>query len=115
MSFRNAINTDQILAKARAGANRGLLLGSEHVLKVAREHVPIEEATLERSGRASQDPANLRAAVSFDTPYAVIQHERLDLAHDNGRTAKYLENALNSEARTVGAMIATAVRRELGA
>lgn len=94
------------------GAERGVVLGTEHVLGVAREHTPIEEDTLERSGKASQD--GLRGAVSFDTPYAVVQHEDMSLQHDPGRTAKYLENAFNSEKATVGAIVAEQVRREIG-
>lgn len=96
------------LAKAseRRGAARGLMLGAEHVLEEAKRVVPIEESTLSSSGVASVDAGALRAAVSFDTVYAVIQHEALDFAHDAGRTAKYLENPLNSQRSAVQSLIA---------
>lgn len=97
---------------ATTGAEEGLQLGSEHVLGVAVDQTPIEESTLGRSGKATQE--GLRAAVSFNTPYAVVQHEDMSLAHDPGRTAKYLEKALNSERVVVGKIIATAVRRRIG-
>jgi hypothetical protein len=97
----------------RRGAEQGLFLASEHLLKESREQVPHEEATLERSGKATQD--GLTAAVSFNTPYAVVQHEDLTLAHDAGRNAKYLEKPMNSERTTFGQIIATSVRREIGA
>lgn len=103
---------ERLRAAGVRGAERGIVLGTEHVLGVSREHVPHEEATLERSGKASQE--GLRGAVSYDTPYAVVQHEDLTLAHDPGRTAKYLENAFNSERTTVAKIVATAVRREIG-
>lgn len=95
-----------------AAAARGLGLGAEHVLGETRKRVPIEEATLERSGATSLDPANLQAAVTFDTPYAVVQHEDMGLRHDAGREAKYLENAMNSETGAVREIIARTIRGE---
>lgn len=56
-------------ARNRAGAIRGLQVGTEHLLQVSRERVPLEEGTLERSGVASVDEGRLRGAVSYDTPY----------------------------------------------
>lgn len=106
-------NGDAVLRGTRAGAARGLRLGSEHVLQVSRGRAPIEEGTLERSGTATVDEDELRAAVAFDTPYAVVQHERMDLRHDAGRTAKYLEGPMNEEADTVGEIIAAEMRRAL--
>ncbi len=81
--------------KAKAGAARGLFLGAEHVLEESRRLVPIEEGTLERSGLASVDEGQLRAAVSYDTVYACRQHEEMSWSHDAGRQAKYLEQPLN--------------------
>lgn len=101
--------------RGHRGAARGLLLAGEHVLGVSNDHVPHEEGTLERSGKASVDEAKLRAAVSYDTEYAIAQHEDLTMRHDPGRNAKFLENALNGEKTTVGRLIHTAVERELGA
>ncbi|MGW1770641.1 hypothetical protein [Streptomyces sp. NPDC002104] len=101
------------LRGTRAGAALGLRLAAEHVLEVSRRRVPIEEATLERSGVASVDEDSLTAGVSYDTPYAVRQHEELNYRHDNGRSAKYLEGPLTEEADTVAEIIAAQVRRSL--
>ncbi|MFK0108517.1 hypothetical protein [Streptomyces sp. NPDC091217] len=101
------------LRGTRAGAVRGLRLAAEHVLERARARVPIEEGTLERSGVASVDEEALTAAVSFDTPYAIRQHENLNYRHDSGRSAKYLEGPLTEQADTVAAIIAAQVRRSL--
>ncbi|WP_405195177.1 hypothetical protein [Streptomyces anulatus] len=106
-------NGEAVIRGTRAGAARGLRLGAEHVLQVSRGRAPIEEGTLERSGTATVDEDELRAAVAFDTPYAVAQHERMDLRHDAGRTAKYLEGPMNEEAGTVGEIIAAEMRRAL--
>ncbi|MEV6073960.1 hypothetical protein AB0L80_02415 [Streptomyces sp. NPDC052069] len=115
MTQRNRLNWSgaAALRGTRAGAARGLRLAAEHVLTEARKRVPIEEATLERSGVASVDETALTAGVSFDTPYAVRQHEDMTLRHDAGRTAKYLERPLEEEAANVEAIIAAQVRRAL--
>jgi hypothetical protein len=107
---------DKAKAAVRKGAARGLELGAEHVLEEANRIVPIEEGTLLRSGVADVDEGALQASVSFDTPYAVKQHEDLTMQHDAGRQAKYLEQPLN-EAKadgTVEELIAREVRRALG-
>ncbi|MFD3572805.1 hypothetical protein [Streptomyces sp. NPDC058644] len=106
-------NGDAVLAATRQGAARGLRLGAEHVLEVSRRRVPIEEATLERSGVATVDEATLTAAVSYDTRYAVRQHEEMTYQHDAGRTAKYLELPMTEEADAVTAIIAAQMRRSL--
>lgn len=97
--------------RARAGAERGVALAVEHLLGAARQRVPIEEGTLERSGVASTE--GLTGAVSFDTVYAVRQHEELTWRHDPGRTAKYLENPANEERDQMLDLIAAQVRRAL--
>ncbi|TDD90775.1 hypothetical protein [Actinomadura rubrisoli] len=114
MSVRNTINLGQLTDAERAGAVRGLALGAEHLLQVSRTQVPIEEATLERSGVASVDPSALEAAVSYDTPYAVRQHEDLNLRHDDGRKAKYLEDPMREEADVILALVGAEIRRALG-
>lgn len=106
-------NGDAVLRGTRAGAARGLRLGAEHVLQVSRGRAPIEEGTLERSGTATVDEDGLRAAVAYDTPYSVRQHEEMDYRHDAGRTAKYLEQPMVEEADTVGEIIAAEMRRAL--
>lgn len=113
MSKSWELKIDKSIAKTiHAAASRGLAIGAEHVLGEARKKVPIEEATLERSGATSLDPENLKAAVTFDTPYAVVQHEDMGLRHDAGREAKYLENAMNAETGTVRKIIARTIKGE---
>jgi len=111
-----AIRAKLTRARGRGGdgANRGLKLGAEHLLKSARDIVPIEEGTLETSGQVSVDTSGFRAAVSFNTPYAVVQHEDLTMKHDPGRRAKYLEGPMNTEAATIAALVGAEVKKELG-
>ncbi|MGY4990904.1 hypothetical protein [Streptomyces nigrescens] len=106
-------NGEQALEGTHAGAVRGLRIAAEHVLAESRRIVPLEEATLERSGVATVDESQLTAGVSYDTPYAVRQHEELSFRHDAGRSAKYLERPLTEQAETVRAIIAAQLRRSL--
>lgn len=105
------INLRRVAERQRDAAADGLFLAAEHVLGVARSRVPLEEGTLERSGATAVDAENLTAYVSFDTPYAVRQHEDMTLKHDAGRTAKYLESALTGERTVVRKIIADRIRK----
>lgn len=97
-------------AAARRASDRGLTAAAEHILGVSRNRVPIEEGTLMRSG--STDVADGEAVISYDTPYAVRQHEELSYRHAPGRTAKYLENPLREEASTVRDILVREARGE---
>lgn len=99
------------LRQTTEAASRGLALAAEHILTTANKHVPHEEGTLERSG--ATDVAGLEASIYYDTPYAARQHEELDYQHDEGRNAKWLENAMNSEASAAADIIARTIRGEL--
>lgn len=103
-----------VITGVKKASARGLALAAEHILGVAKGQVPIEEHILEESGFTSVDGVHrLRAAVSFDTPYAVAVHEDMHARHDAGRNAKYLENAFNSEKEAVKEIIAAELRGEL--
>ncbi|MCO1575029.1 hypothetical protein M8C13_04550 [Crossiella sp. SN42] len=110
-SVRMKWNGAKVSVVTRGGAVEGLGKATEHLLGVASQLAPIEEGTLERSGVASVDEVNLRGAVSFDTVYAVRQHEELTWRHDPGRQAKYLEEPADTEADTMTALVAAAIRR----
>lgn len=105
------INTDA-LPQVRRGAERGLFLALHNILNVSNERVPLEEATLQRSGAV--DVRGLSGVVSYDTPYAVIQHENMTYRHDAGRQAKYLETAMMDERRKTLQVIAAQIRRATG-
>ncbi|CAM3459882.1 minor capsid protein [Stackebrandtia soli] len=111
MAVRMEWNGKQVSAIIEEATADGLRLAAEHLLGASRRLVPLEEGTLERSGRVSVDEGALQAAVSYDTVYAVRQHEELTYQHDAGRSAKYLERPMNSEGPTMAALIAAAVRK----
>lgn len=112
-------NLRQVSAAMHKGAVRGLTMAAEHILTESRAAVPLEEGTLERSGRVDVDAGALRAAVSYGGDdetlgiVAIVQHERLDYQHAPGRTPKYLEGPLTREASTARDIIAAQVRRAL--
>lgn len=103
----------RIRAAAKHGRARGTEVAGEHLLQVSRTLVPLEEGTLERSGTVTPDRSDESATVSYDTPYAVVQHEDLTLRHDPGRTAKYLEGPLAEEHETLVALVGAEIRTEL--
>ncbi|WP_333811100.1 hypothetical protein [Timonella senegalensis] len=87
-----------------AAITAGLKDGAEHILAESLKLVPLEEATLARSGKA--EAAGTEAVVSYDTVYAPRQHEELDWQHAEGRQAKYLEQPVTTEADKVLGLIA---------
>ena len=105
-------NGDEILGSLDDGANRGLKLGGEVILARSNQLVPHETGDLMRSGEVTVDPG--RVAVSYDRPYAVRQHEDMSAQHDEGRKAKYLEDAVHESVDTVLALVARELRGELG-
>lgn len=88
-----------------ARRRRALIIALEYLLQKSRELVPHQEGVLELSGRVVVADDGSQGAVTYDTPYAVRQHEDLTLRHDPGRQAKYLEEPLYREAETMRRLI----------
>ncbi|MGW6455030.1 hypothetical protein ACWF94_03745 [Streptomyces sp. NPDC055078] len=97
--------------RGRRLASEGLEKGLEHVLGVSKAQVPLDESTLEQSGKVQVD--GLDGAISYDTVYARRQHEEMDWDHLPGRKAKYLEDPMNSERDVVLRMMQVSLRRWL--
>jgi hypothetical protein len=89
-------------------AERGVFKAAEVLLEQAVALAPFEEGPLTVSGKATADGA--KAAVSFNTPYALIQHEAVGFQHPNGRQAKYLEQPANSFGPEFLEIVGNAVR-----
>lgn len=99
-------------------ARHGLFMGGEHVLGVSNEHVPFEQGDFMRTGAVSADDYKLIVAISYrDVAFkhqAEVLHENMTMRHDVGRNAKFLENAINSERRTVRTIVSTSIRGATG-
>lgn len=98
-------------SRGRRLASDGLRRALEHVLAESKKIVPLDEGTLERSGRVDVD--GLNGSVSYDTVYARRQHEELTWKHLPGRSAKYLEKPMNSERDVMLRLMAVPLRRWL--
>lgn len=94
--------------RGRRLASQGLQKALEHTLAKANALVPLEEGTLMRSGKVSVD--QLGGAISYDTPYAVRQHEELTWRHAPGRQAKYLEQPMRTEREEMLRLMAVPLR-----
>jgi hypothetical protein len=95
-----ALDTGPIEARLRQfannlgdGADQGAAMCMQELLARSSQLVPIEEGTLQNTGRVVSGAGG--AACGYGTggaeAYAVAQHERVDYRHDNGRQAKFLE------------------------
>lgn len=105
---------DAIAEAVLTASMDGLELAAEHLLTVSSQLAPHEEGDLERSGETSYDPAQQAAAVSYDRPYAVRQHEETSWRHDAGKTAKYLEHPMNEERDTMLQLLAAPMQKKMG-
>lgn len=110
IEFRAGADPGKTMADA---ARVGLLRAAEFALEQANRTVPHEEGTLQRSGKAVSDGQALRAAVSYDTPYAVAQHENVTYRHNKGRRAKWLELTMREQQEKIAGIIAATIRGEL--
>lgn len=94
---------------------------AEHVASVSVQNSPLETGALRRSATVSRGGQKVIAYkgengqvvqagevthgrngdkfiyVSHNTPYAWVQHEKINFKHPNGGSSKYLENAHQSE------------------
>jgi len=103
-------NSEHLLGKAMqvVPLDEGTLEGTGNVIITANGRrvggataVGVIEGTPAISERQVATPGTgdaIVGQVGFNTPYAEVQHERLDFNHAEGRTAKYLENPLKEHA-----------------
>lgn len=102
---------DIFSALAQQAAARGLTRGAEYLRGQSVPRTPKQDGILR--GSAVVQPASsgdLVSAVTFNTPYAVKQHEELGYRHDDGE-AKYLERPLNEHRDEILEIIAAEIRR----
>lgn len=104
----------QVQAQIRRAAFLGLFEAGEMLLDESNRLVPLEEGTLRNSGEVSQDEQRLAVRVSYDTPYAVRQHEETTYRHPNGRQAKYLEQASNLHGERAMAHVSQRIKDAAG-
>lgn len=98
-----------------AGVAKGLNQGLEVLAAAALPVTPKDTGRLRGSQKITRATAgNRQGAVSYDTPYAVIQHENLGYHHTTpGTSAKYLERPLLANREKMLQAVANGVREAL--
>lgn len=87
-SFNNwGLTKDVVIAAALKG-QRNL---ATNILGESQKRVPVDTGTLRRSGTIKTSANTLTTTISYNTPYALKQHEE----HKN--KAKYLERPFNEK------------------
>ena len=103
----------QVLVGAiKRGGKKATWSALDHLASVSKEQVPLDTGALKNSCTVSVNDDGSEGTVSYDTPYAVEQHENLVYHHQRGRKAKYLEDPVND--RTVQSEMAEIAKREFG-
>ncbi|WP_336214385.1 HK97 gp10 family phage protein [Nonomuraea sp. LPB2021202275-12-8] len=103
------INPAELTARQRQAVIKGLRHAAEETRTYAVELTPKDRGHLRASAEVSVDPAALEAAISYNVPYAVYVHERLELRHKVGE-AKFLEKAVAVKAEDMQAILAKYLR-----
>ena len=98
-------NIRKVQADVAQQKKRGLIASGALVLNASNQRVPHEEGDFERTGRVTVDEEGRTAAVSYkDVRYpdeAARLHEDLEMNHDEGRSAKFLEIAFQETSEGV--------------
>ena len=99
----------------QAAVERAVRDSATEVLAQAKREVPRELGTLKRSGVKQVTRAGDRvvAEISFNTPYAAVQHEDRTFRHPRGGKAKYLEDPIKQYAPKFKARLERALREGL--
>lgn len=100
--------TEEEIIKA---ALKGQKILAQNILGESQKLVPVDTGTLKRSGNI-QTEDNI-TTISYNTPYALKQHEDATLNHPNGGEAKYLERPFNEKAGELESYIQTEVYKTL--
>ena len=79
----------------RQCTRKGTWSALDHLAAVSKEQVPLDQGPLKNSCFVDVAADGSSGTVSYDTPYAVRQHEETWYQHQRGRKAKYLEDPCN--------------------
>ena len=95
--MRIIVNLNKALIKnvTKECARKGIWSALDHLAAKSKEQVPLDKGPLKASCAVSVADDGSQGVVSYDTPYAVKQHETLYYKHSDGRKAKYLEDPVN--------------------
>lgn len=91
------VNLNKALIKntIKSGSKRATWMALDHLATVSKQQVPLDQGPLKNSCYVDVNEDGSQGTVSYDTPYAVVQHENTWYQHQRGRKAKYLEDPVN--------------------
>lgn len=91
------VKLDKALIKAvtKMATEAGTHAALDHLATVSQKQVPIDTGALKASCSVRVGAGGASGVVSYDTPYAIIQHEKTGYSHPGGGKAKYLEDPAN--------------------
>lgn len=97
MSAKVRIKIDSALINqvTKSGSKKGTWMALDHLASVSKDQVPLDQGPLKNSCYVDVNDDGSEGTVSYDTPYAVVQHENTSFNHQRGRKAKYLEDPVN--------------------
>lgn len=95
ISIRHKINKNLIHAVSRAAMRRAVWSGLDYLASMSKQQVPLDKGPLKASCAVDVADDGSSGTVSYDTPYAVRQHETTWYHHQRGRKAKYLEDPVH--------------------
>lgn len=113
---RVKIDKTLIQRQVQSGSKRGTFAMLDHIASVSKDQVPLDMGPLKNSCVVDVAEDGLSGTISYDTPYAVVQHENRHFRHQRGRKAKYLEDPLNDKGVQLEALavLAGAMGEDLG-
>lgn len=78
----------------KSGSKRATWSALDYLATESKKQVPLDKGPLKASCEVDVNDDGSEGTVSYDTPYAVVQHENTWYHHQRGRKAKYLEDPL---------------------
>jgi hypothetical protein len=102
----------EVAAELQRRADRAAQVGAERLFAASQAVVPDDPSDaagsdLKRSGKVTTERTShgAEAAVSYDTPYAVLQHEVHYYRHRPGQQSKFLEASMATELTGLRAIV----------
>lgn len=81
----------------------------------ANTTIPYDTFDMRNSGAVTTNPHTATVTVSYDTPYAVRQHEDTTLNHKPGRRARWLELTGSEKRETYLKLLSSLIGKKNGA
>ena len=104
---------DDVKKKVMTANEKAITLGLEFVKQESVKVAPKDTGMMEKSAQVTIAKDRKTGYISYDTPYAIRQHEELGYRHAEGRIAKYLELPLQQNADKALEIMRKVLRREI--